>query len=298
MAFINSNYSNYFNAQNLHYQYPSSLSTGLSTQGLSANSWLQNNWLSSLLGSSSSLGQNWSTLLGGNHSAPPPPPPPPPVPPGRQQNGWPGQQTNWGGQTGHWGARQALGNCQTGNSFFGSQQVNNNGQLSQAAEGEPISYTTSGGWTIDVNGDKTTFTDPTTGQTLQYSGDPHEYLNGEHVKDWESKQRTVQLPDGTKVTLSATAANGLTTNTSIYDGNRNIQIDNTGNLITSDSTNYFDTQQRESSQYDGEVARLGYNQQGGLIYTDLYNQDENFQITSNYKDIARSDGNGAVTDLG
>ncbi|MBN9419729.1 MAG: hypothetical protein J0I12_30005 [Candidatus Eremiobacteraeota bacterium] len=349
MAFINSNYSSYFNSQSL--QYPSlsafSSTTGFGTQGVASNSWLQtSNLLSSLLGSSSSLGQNWSALLGGSNSlssllggqvngqqnCPPPPPPPqnqqqygqqygqqshphgpPPPPPGHhhqqqngygQQNNWGGQnnwgnQNNWGGQQGGWGARQAVNNnCQPNQNYFGSQQVNNGGDLSQSADGEPISYTTSGGWTINVDNDKTTFTDPNTGQTLEYSGDPHEYLNGEHVKDWESSQRTVQLPDGTKVTLSATAANGLTTNTSIYDGNRNIQIDNTGNLITSDSTNYYDTQQREQAQYDGEVATLGYNADGGLIYTDLYNQDANFQVTSNYKDIARSDGNGAVTDLG
>lgn len=337
LAFINGNYSSYFNSQSFQYQYPSSSTSGLSTQGLTTNSWLQsNNLLSSLLGSSGSLGQNWSALLGGNNSlssllggqnsAPSPPPPPPqsqhcgprppqggwreqpPFPPGHQQNGWGGQQqngwdnqqNNWGGQTGNWGARQAFQNCQSDNqtNFYGSQQVNSGGELSQSADGQPISYTTSGGWTIDVNNDKTTFTDPNTGQVLEYSGDPHEYLNGEHVKDWESSQRTVQLPDGTKVTLSATAANGLTTNTSIYDGNRNIQIDNTGNLITSDSTSYYDTQQRERAQYDGEVATLGYNADGGLIYTDLYNQDANFQTTSNYKDIARSDGSGNVTDLG
>ena len=305
LAFINNNYNNYFSSQySFSNPYQTSFSGGFSNQGISSNSWLQtSNLLSSLLGSSSSLGQNWSALLGGNNSLssllggqqnfPPPPPPPrdqqgqgPPPPPGgwREQPPFPPGHHH---QQSNWGSRQALNDCQN----------TNGGQLSQAAAGDPISYTTSGGWTIDVNGDKTTFTDPNTGQTLEYSGDPHEYLNGEHVKDWESSQRTVQLPDGTKVTLSATAANGLTTNTSIYDGNRNIQIDNSGNLITSDSTNFYDTQQRESSQYDGEVARLGYNAQGGLIYTDLYNQDANFQTTSNYKDIASSDSNGGVTDL-
>ncbi|MBS2037303.1 hypothetical protein JST97_20110 [bacterium] len=319
LAFINSNYSSYFNSQSLQfpsYSSPTS-SLGFGTQGLTSSSWLQDsNLLSSLLSSSTSLGQNWSALLGGSSDSlsslfggqvdgqqnfPPPPPPPPhhqgqhqghhhgpPPPPPKGQNDW-GQSKNWGGQQSNWGARQAFNNFQPGQ--------NNGGQLSQSADGEPISYTTSGGWTINVNNDKTSFTDPATGQVLEYSGDPHEYLNGEHVKDWEGNQRTVQLPDGTKVTLSATAANGLTTNTSIYDGNRNIQIDNTGDLVTSDNTNYYDTQQREQAQYDGEVATLGYNADGGLIYNDLYNQDANFQFTSNYKDIARSDGSGNVTDL-
>ena len=352
LAFFNTNFAasgNYFNSQASwpsQTSWQSSLNFGNSLGVQSSNQLSPMALLSTLLGSSSSLGQNWSSLLGGTSSslgqdwssllggtsnslasllsgtsqnyqysqAPPPPPPPPGQfggyqgqypqgpPPSQGQYGHQGQPCPPGNQQsqqfGNWGARQAMGNCQN-SGVFGTPS---SGEISQeGGDGQPISYTTSGGWKIDVNNDKTTFTDPNTGQTLVYSGDPHEYLNGEHIKDWEDKQRTVQLPDGTKVTLSATAANGLTTNTSIYDGQRNIQIDNTNNTVTSDITNYFDTFQREQAQYDGETARLSYGADGGLIYTDLYNQDTNLQYSSNFKDLATTTRNASggfdVTDL-
>ena len=178
--------------------------------------------------------------------------------------------------------------CQPGNQGFPPQYGTGNpgGQLRQEGPGKPISYTTSGGWQVQVNGDKVIVTDPSGKQKVENSGDPHEYVNGKHVKDWEGKQRSLVLPDGTKITMGATAPNGVVTNTSIYDGDQNVQIKNEGNEITSRSFNPYDTRMREAYQYDGETARISYNRDGGINYTNMYTQDENFGMKSNFKDIA------------
>ena len=179
--------------------------------------------------------------------------------------------------------------CMPGNQCFPPQcgsTGNPGGHLCQEGPGKPINYTTSGGWKVQVNGDKVIITDPSGKQKVENSGDPHEYVNGKHVKDWEGKQRSIVLPDGTKITMGADSPNGVVTNTSIYDGDQNIQIQNKDNDITSRSFNPYDTRMREAYQYDGETARISYNRDGGINYTNMYTQDQNFGMRSNYKDIA------------
>lgn len=167
---------------------------------------------------------------------------------------------------------------------------NPGGTLSQEKDGAPVNYRTSGGWQVQVNGDKVTMTSPDGKQTVQQWGDPHENVNGKHVKDWETKQRTICLPDGTKVTMSAPAANGVVEHTSIYDGDQNVQIANGNNEIQSRSFDPRDTRTREAYQYDGETARIDYNNKGGIDYYNTYTQDQNFGVSSNYKEIATTKG--------
>lgn len=163
---------------------------------------------------------------------------------------------------------------------------NPGGQLCQEKEHGPINYRTSGGWNVQVNGDKVIITSPDGKQKIEHSGDPHEYVNGKHIKDWEGKDRTLVLPDGTKITMGATGANGVIQNTSIYDGDQNIQIDNRDNEVTHRSFNPYDTQMRERWQADGETSGVSYNRRGGINYTNYYTQDRNFGVRSNYKDLA------------
>lgn len=163
---------------------------------------------------------------------------------------------------------------------------NPGGHLCQEGPGKPINYTTSGGWKVQVNGDKVICTSPDGKQKIEHSGDPHEYVNGKHIKDWEGKQRSMVLPDGTKITMGASGPQGLVENTSIYDGDQNIQIQNKGNEITHRSFNPYDTRMREAYQYDGETSGVRYNNRGGIDYTNYYTQDENFGVRSNHKDLA------------
>lgn len=164
------------------------------------------------------------------------------------------------------------------------------GQLSQEGEGKPISYTTSGGYKVVVNGHDIIVTDPSGKNEHKTWGDPHENLNGKHIKDWQGKQRSIVLGDGTKITMTADGPQGVTETTSIYDGRQNVQITNRGNKVTNHSYDPRDTMFREMSQYDGETAlfRTGYN--GVATFDNIYNQDDKFNITSLYQQLGRTGG--------
>lgn len=217
---------------------------------------------------------------------------------------WGGGGPNWGGGGGNWGGG---GNCCPGyqqpwghqcgpqNHCHQGPGGNPGGQLCQEKDGKPIKYTTSGGYNVEVNGHDVKITDPN-GHVLNSWGDPHEKLDGKHIKDWEGKQRSIILGDGTKITMSATGAQGVTTNTSIYDGNQNVQINNEGNHITHHSANPWDTWSREGRQYDGETAVFRPTWDGGAAYYNIYNQDQNLNITRNWDPLARVLGDGKVKD--
>lgn len=164
------------------------------------------------------------------------------------------------------------------------------GQLCQEKEGKPITYTTSGGYKVTVNGHDITVTDPSGKNEHKTWGDPHENLNGKHIKDWQGKQRSIVLGDGTKITMTADGPQGVTETTSIYDGRQNVQITNRGNKVTNHSYDPYDTMFREMSQYDGETAlfRTGYN--GVATFDNIYQQDSNFNITSLYQQLGRTGG--------
>lgn len=174
--------------------------------------------------------------------------------------------------------------CQCG---CGPQQQ---GQLSQDGKGKPISYTTSGGYEVTVNKHTISVKDPSGKNVLKHWGDPHENLNGKHLKDWEGKQRSIVLGDGTKITMTADGPHGVTRNTSIYDGRQNVQIANDNNQISHHSFNPWDTMYREMNQYDGETAIFRNNRFGGAVYNNIYTEDKNFNVTNSYQQIGRTGG--------
>ena len=152
--------------------------------------------------------------------------------------------------------------------------------------GDPVSFVTSGGYTIRVNLDNVTITDPFAMNKLVHSGTfLHEYLNGKHIKDWggepqwDDARRSLILGDGTKVTMAANDHSGTILQTSIYDGDESLQIDNSSNTITHHGTDPGDSRQRDQAQYDGETATF----QTDAIhitasYSNAYDEDENFNI--------------------
>lgn len=164
------------------------------------------------------------------------------------------------------------------------------GRLCQKGKGKPISYTTSGGFKVEVNKHTISITDPSGKNTVQHWGDPHEKLNGKHIKDWQTKQRTVVLGDGTKITMEATGPKGVTLKTSIYDGRQNVQIENKTNTVTHHSFRAGDTRRREAAQYDGETAIFRMGRKGSAVYNNIYNQDANFGITRSYQRLGRTGG--------
>jgi hypothetical protein len=169
------------------------------------------------------------------------------------------------------------------------QPPNYGGTLKQEGEGKPISYTTSGGYKVNIDGGKITVTDPQGKNEVVQSGDPHEYVNGERVKDWDGKTRSLVLSDGTKITMNATGPQGTIENYSIYDGAESVRVKANGNKIDEVSFNPQRRQWLDANQSDGETAYIGYNQRGQFTYTDIYKQNENLGVTPYYKDLARVD---------
>ena len=178
----------------------------------------------------------------------------------------------------------------------GSQNQNRGGTLEQEAEGKPITYTTSGGYKVSVDGHTINITDPNGKNTVKTWGDPHENVNGKHVSDWQEKQRSIVLDDGTKLTMSADNPKGVVESMSIYDGRQSIQIDNNKNKITGHSYNPYETRNQEQSQYDGSVAYLQTGNDGSLNFANYYTQDQDFNINRNYQLLATVDSGGTVTD--
>lgn len=161
----------------------------------------------------------------------------------------------------------------------------NGGQLKQDPNGGPIHYTTHGGYQVTVNGDNVSVVDPSGKHTVTQSGDPHEYVDGKHVKDWDAKTRTLILGDGTRMTMNATSANGTIQNTTIYDGAEEVKIKNSGNQIEGVSFNPYQTQADAKNQVQGETAFLGNRQDGSFTYKDIYNQADDGSISRYQKDI-------------
>lgn len=156
-----------------------------------------------------------------------------------------------------------------------------------ADPGPPITIVTSGGYTISVNLDNVTITDALGINKLVHSGNQNEYLNGKHIKDWGGEpswsdaRRSLILGDGTKLTLESRSHADLIAQTSIYDGDANLQIDNHCNAITHQSLNPSDTQQMDQDQYDGETATFETDATlGTATYSNVYDEDRKFNSTN------------------
>lgn len=172
------------------------------------------------------------------------------------------------------------------------------GQLSQAGgAGTPILFSTASGYLVKVDRHTITLQDPYAMNAVQSWGDPHENLNGKHVKDWgglagwDDARRTIVLNGGTKVTMDAAGATGVVLYTSIYDGDQNVQIENTTNIILHHGTDAADTNAREAAQYDGETGSFTTDAQSGVAHFDnVHNEDSNFVVSQSTVPIGSTGG--------
>ena len=149
---------------------------------------------------------------------------------------------------------------------------------------QPLDYRTSGGYSVKADLHTVTITDPIGRNTVEHWGDPHENLNGKHLKDWgggpqwEGLRRTVLLGDGSKITMEARGPHAVTHWTSIYDGNAHVQFDNCRSRIVRQGNDAAETAQLEKTQYDGEATAFETNTTTGVAtYNTVYNEDENFE---------------------
>ena len=162
---------------------------------------------------------------------------------------------------------------------------------------QPLDHVTGGGYTIKIDRHTITITDALGTNTVQHWGDPHENLNGKHIKDWgdgvrwEGLHRTLLLGDGSKVTMEAQGPHGVTQWTSIYDGNAHIQFDNCRTRIAWQGNDPAGTAQLEKSQYDGETSTFTTDAQTGVAtYSTVYNEDESFDRVSTPQQLGTTGG--------
>ncbi len=154
------------------------------------------------------------------------------------------------------------------------------GGLQQTAGGQFDYVSRSGMWNIKLGkhtitltrlvGDRAHF-------TWEVWGDPHENLNGKHIKDWEDTSRTLLLDDGTKITMHADGPQHVVHTTSIYDGAQSHEIGNTGNVLRHSCVNASVARTREKQEWDGETAFLVLlpsleSTIGGLLVQNIYSE--------------------------
>jgi hypothetical protein len=160
------------------------------------------------------------------------------------------------------------------------------GKLTQAGgDGTEIQYITSGGYLLQIDLHTIEIQDPISRNKVEHWGDPHENLNGKHMKDWagaagwDGTRRTIMLGDGTKVTMESTGAQGVVDLTSIYDGEQNVQIGNAANTVLHHSVDPADSTALDFAQHDGETSQFTTNTITGIAsYITIYNEDSNFLI--------------------
>ncbi len=153
-----------------------------------------------------------------------------------------------------------------------------------SGNGQPIEWRTSGGYTIKIDRHTITVTDALGRNTVQHWGDPHENLNGKHIKDWggatgwDGSRRTLLLGDGSKLTMNATGPHGLVLETSIYDGGRELHLSNPTNTVVLHGTDPVGARCREATQHDGETASFSTDAGSGVAtYRNAYNEDAAYQ---------------------
>ncbi len=127
------------------------------------------------------------------------------------------------------------------------------GKLS-GGKGKPISYTASNGYKVEIDKHTIKITDPKGKHEYKTWGDPHENLDGKHIKDWEGKTRTIKLPGGVKLTMQAKSWNGVTNHVNIFDKNRAVSIDNLKNEVESNTLVMRDKVALDRKEADGEVS--------------------------------------------
>lgn len=148
--------------------------------------------------------------------------------------------------------------------------------LAAATEGDPLVFTTSSCWTVTVDLHTITVKDgrPSATGKVEMWGDPHENLNGKHIKDWETRRRTLLIPGGIILTMDASGEQGVVETTTLYDGCHTRTIENATNTVTASVDNTTDAAAQEEAQADGETARITDLPGEALSYDNEYTQEE------------------------
>ncbi len=139
---------------------------------------------------------------------------------------------------------------------------------------ELLTVVTRGCWEITVNVHTVTIRTPSRGNKVEYWGDPHENLNGKHIKDWLTSRRSLLLGDGTLITLHGEGPQGVINQFTVYDGPHVRTIENATETITYSSDNLADATALEAAEADGETAQVVELEDQVTHYDNVYSQAE------------------------
>jgi hypothetical protein len=145
--------------------------------------------------------------------------------------------------------------------------------LAAAPPEDPMVFTTSGCWTVTIDHTTITFTGPSGLNRVETWGDPHENLNGKHIKDWLTRRRTILLPGGAIVTMRATGKQGVVDLVNVYDGPHAREIDNATHTVTSQTDDPLETAALEAAEHDGETARITELSDDRVSFDNEYTQE-------------------------
>lgn len=155
------------------------------------------------------------------------------------------------------------------------------GRLTRIGSGGGYRLTTTGGWTILINGTTLTITNPSGRDNYEMwgsgsGGTGHENLNGKHIKDNMGGARTILLPDGTIVTVLLSTVPGTNTinSFSIYDGDQSHRLTSSPDGNGNPNTVIMSAGLRragERAEADGETCRI-LDTPTGMYYENIYIQ--------------------------
>ncbi len=139
---------------------------------------------------------------------------------------------------------------------------------------ELLTVVTRGCWVITVNLHTVTIRTPSQANKVEYWGDPHENLNGKHIKDWVTTRRSLILGDGTLLTMHGEGPQGVMNQLTVYDGPHVRTIENATETITYSSDELADATAREAAEADGETAQVVELEDQVTQYNNVYSQEE------------------------
>ncbi len=112
------------------------------------------------------------------------------------------------------------------------------------------------------------------GETAGLLGAFHENLNGKHIKDRFGSRRSILLPSGALITMTAEGTYGDLIRISIYEDDQSHSFDPVAFTLTHSCAGHVPTAvAREEAEADGETATFTMKPDGVAIFANEYTQD-------------------------
>lgn len=143
-------------------------------------------------------------------------------------------------------------------------------------------FTTSDGWRIVYANQSITIIAAGSTDNIQFWGETEtgdfnavfENLNGKLIKMWFGKRRSLLLPSGALITMTAEDTLGKLLTVSIYEGDQSHTFDARTFTLTHSCAGHAPTAiARNAAEADGETATFKFKPDGGTVFANEYTQD-------------------------